>query len=293
MRKFSSIISIVLLTLILSTGVCSAASLNLLRNYPEDGSTSSYPINLGIKLFFDGDISSTESLREANQSCFSLTGADGKEVPILVLFPDDNNKYILVVAEPPDKNVGLGSNLEYTLTIGEELEAKNGAVLGEAQTISFTTRDSGADMKINMAMMAVMFVGMIGFSSFTMRRQAKKANETDDKAKVNPYKVAKETGKSVTEIVEKEEKRKKKAASSKPGGAGGKPVGAASAEKDEDKYADKRVKRVGRPHPISEGGGVYRSGRKAAAEKRAREEAERRAKGTTRPKKSTGKKKKK
>ncbi|MDR0423847.1 MAG: hypothetical protein LBH39_00040 [Clostridiales Family XIII bacterium] len=293
MKKFGSIIALIMLSLFLSTSVCSAASLNLLRNYPEDGSTSSFPVNLGIKLFFDADISSTELLKRVNQTCFTLTSKDdGETVPVSVFFPDNDNKYILVVAEPEDQTAGLGSARSYTLTIDEKLRSRNGARLGEMREINFSTRDASADMKVNMAMMAVMFVGMIAFSSISMRRQMKKASEADTNAKVNPYKVAKETGKNVVDIVEQDEKRKKKAAAAKAAGQQPKSKSAAPSQK-EDKYAGKRVKRVSRPRPISEGGGTYLSGRKALAEQMAREEAERRAKGTTKPKKSGGSRKKK
>jgi hypothetical protein len=293
MKKFGSIIALLMLSLFLSTSVCSAASLNLLRNYPEDGSTSSFPVNLGIKLFFDADISSTAQLKRANENCFTLTSEeDGETIPVSVFFPSDDNKYILVVAEPEDQTAGLGSARSYTLTIDEKLRSRNGAKLGETHEINFRTRDAGVDMKVNMAMMAVMFVGMIAFSSIAMRRQLKKANEADTSTKVNPYKVAKETGKSVVDIVEKEEKRKKKAAAANAPSQAPKPKNAEPSKK-EDKYAGKRVKRVSRARPISEGGGTYLSGRKALAEQLAREAAERRAKGTTKPKKSGGNRKKK
>jgi hypothetical protein len=293
MRKHIGVLFTVLLTLFLSTAPCFAAGLNLVNNYPEEGSGSSPPINLGIKLFFDQNVAARE-VREQNENCFKLLGPDGATVPLKVLYTDSDPNYILVIAEPEDEKNGLGSNTEYRFEIAAELQTADGATLETPQTITFRTRNTAMDMNINMVLMGVMFVGMLVFSTLSMRRQAKKVAGTDEKQRVNPYKVAKETGKSVTEIVALEEKKKQKSAKKKTVAVGSSADGDVAAKKEETAAVDRRrVKRVKEPRPIAAAGSGYRTGRKAAAEKKAREEAERRAKGTTRPKSQGARRKRK
>ncbi|MDR2295990.1 MAG: hypothetical protein LBD95_04250 [Clostridiales Family XIII bacterium] len=287
MRKSIGVFFMVLLpVLLLSTATCFAEGLRLVENYPEEGSRSSPPINLGIKLFFDRDVS-TEAYRAQNEACFKLLDEEDRSVPLRVLYTDADRNYILVVAEPENEKEGLGSDREYRFEISPELQAADDSTLETQKVITFRTRNTSRDMTVNMVLMGVMVVGMLVFSTLSMRRQARKAAAaTADKQRVNPYKVAKETGKSVTEIVAKEEKRKRQAAKRRAG------AGASAADKDADaKDAEsaaaaggRRVKHVRAPRPIAAAGSGYKTGRKAAAEKKAREEAAQRAKGTTKPK---------
>jgi hypothetical protein len=286
MRKFVGVFFTVLLTLFLSTAPCFAAGLSLVNNYPEEGSRSSPPVNLGIKLFFNQDVSAKE-FRGQNEACFKLSDEEGQSVPLRVLYTDADPNYILVIAEPEDAQIGLGSDREYRFEISPELQAADGSVLETPELITFRTRDTSMDMKINMAFMGVMFVGMLVFSTLSMRRQMRKTAEASgDKQKVNPYKVAKETGKSVTEIVAKEERKKQKAAKKVQANTSPPGKGTAAKEAASEGAASargRRVKRVKGPRPIAAAGSAYRTGRKAAAEKKAREEAAQRARGTTRP----------
>jgi hypothetical protein len=293
MRKSVGLFFLVLLTLLLSTSPCFATGLNLVNNYPEEGSKSSPPINLGIKLFFDRNVSAKE-LREQNEACFKLSDEEGKTIPLKILYTEADPTYILVIAEPEDEKNGLGSDKEYRFEISPELRATDDSTLETPKIITFRTRNTNMDMTVNMVLMGIMFVGMLVFSTLAMRRQAKKAAAVAEERKVNPYKVAKETGKSVTEIVAREEKRKQKAAKKKA------PPSVAPAHEDvaesepEEAIADRRrVKRVQGPRPIAAAGSSYRTGRKAAAEKKAREEADRLAKGTTGPKRQSAKGKRK
>jgi hypothetical protein len=293
MRLSVGLFFAVLITLLLATAPAFAADLNLVNNYPEEGSRSSPPINLGIKLFFDKDVSA-EEFREQNEACFKLSDEEGKTVPLRVLYTDADPTYILVIAEPEDEKNGLGSDKAYRFEISPELQAADGSALETPKVITFRTRNTAMDMNINMVLMGVMFVGMLVFSTIAMRRQAKKTAAADDKQKLNPYKVAKETGKSVTEVVALEERKKQKAAKKKTQANVPHADGAGAADASENADAGRsRVKRVKGPRPIAAAGSAYRTGRKAAAEKKAREEAERRAKGTTRPKGQGGKSKKK
>jgi hypothetical protein len=281
-----------ILTLFLSTAPCFAGGLTLVNNYPEEGSASSPPINLGIKLFFDNNVSARE-LRDLNKTCFTLWDDEGKTVPLEVLYTDADPNYILVIAEPEDTKMGLGSDREYRFEIAQELQAVDGSTLDAPEFITFRTRNTARDTSVNMGLMGVMVVGMLVFSVISMRRQAKKSAAAESKEqKVNPYRVAKETGKSVSDIVAQEEKKKKKSAKKNAAGAGKN-----AAEKPAEESASmsgRRVKRVKGPRPIAAAGSSYKTGRKAAAEEKARKEAAGLAKGTTKPKnKSTKNKKKK
>ena len=61
---------------------------------------------------------------------------------------------------------------------------------------------------ISLGMMVVMFGGMIVVTSKAAKKNIEEERKKQDK--VNPYKEAKKTGKSVEEIVEKDQKRKAK-----------------------------------------------------------------------------------
>jgi hypothetical protein len=281
MRKSGGILFAIILMFFMSTAPCFAEGLSLVNNYPEEGSKASPPFNLGIKLFFDNDVAARE-LREQNENCFKLSDDEGKTVPLKVLYTDADPKYILVIAEPEDEKAGLGSDKEYRFEIAQELQALDGSTLDAPELIKFRTRNTSIDMTLNMVLMGVMIVGMLVFSTLSMRRQMKKSAASDEKQRVNPYKVAKETGKNVTDIIAQEEKKKQKVA---------KKNASASDKKEAKDTADaapngsgRRVKRVKGPRPVAAAGSSYKSGRKAAAEKRAREEAERLARGTTKPK---------
>ncbi|MDR0570525.1 MAG: Ig-like domain-containing protein [Clostridiales Family XIII bacterium] len=291
MKKISVAALVALLMLLASTCAGFAAGLNLTDNYPKEGSTGSYPINLGIKLYFDGDVAAAE-VRENNEKCFKLEGEDG-EVPVKVMFTDADPNYILVIAEPADKVAGLGSEKKYTLTIAGELADAAGNTLEEPRELSFTTRNTKGDNTVSMVLMGVMFAAMLIFTMISTKRQIdKEKKKSGEVEKVNPYKKAKETGKRVEDIVAEEEKKKQKAAEM----AAKKKESEASAKDGAKKGASKggrRLKRVKRPRPISEGGGTYLTGRKAAAERRAKEAEERRRKGTTRPKGAKAKARKK
>ena len=103
-------------------------------------------------------------------------------------------------------------------------------------------------------------------------KNAKKQAEADKKTKeekVNPYKEAKKTGKSVEEIVERDQKEKEKRAA--------KAAKKAAAEEEEDDYYDDGKYHVKAPRPISAAGGKYITGRKALAEAQKAEEERRKA----------------
>ena len=75
----------------------------------------------------------------------------------------------------------LAQKATYKLTISKDLMAKSGDTLGKEQTISFTTRDTSVDTKVNMGMMAVMMIGMVVFTSRSAKAMRKK--NTSSKAR--------------------------------------------------------------------------------------------------------------
>ena len=118
------------------------------------------------------------------------------------------------------------------------------------------------------------------------KKEAEKQQAARKEEKVNPYKEAKRTGKSVEEIVEQDQKNKAKQAEKAARKA-------AREAEDYDDYPEEGVYRVKGPRPIASAGGRYITGRKALAEaKKAEEEARKAQQKHYNAKKGKGKKKK-
>ncbi|MEG0156836.1 MAG: hypothetical protein RR661_04220, partial [Anaerovoracaceae bacterium] len=206
-----------------------------------------------------------------------LLDPKGKEVPSKVVFNEDNKKVMLVLADTSNKDVQVEGKTKYTLTIDQGFVAASGETLDKekGETVTFETLDPKSSMTVSMVMMGVMLVGMIFFTSREAKKQvAETAKKKDEK--VNPYKVAKETGKSVEEIVEKEKKKKEKQA-------------AAAAKKERHKRENKVEIasdnfKVKGPRPISAAGIEFKPVKAAKPEKKAQ---------STNPKNQSGKQKNK
>ena len=284
MKKAGIILSLTLLVFLMSFSPSFAAGLKLESSYPENGSHNSMLENVVVKLYFNEDVSAVE-VQDANKSAFEFTDAEGKNLPTRILYPNEK-KQIWVLVEQ-----SLVSNADYKLKISGDLKTINGDTLGEDQLIEFKTRNTSVDSSVNMGLMVVMMVGMIAFTSISTKRQLKKKEEeavAEDKVKVNPYKVAKETGKSVQEVVAKTEKEKEKAKAQAEKRNKNKASNTGKSASIENEFK-KDTKRVTGPRPISVTGSSYKTGRKEKAEQE-RKKAEARANaGTTRPKNSTGK----
>ena len=290
MKRAGAILSLSLLIILMSFSVCFAQGLELLDSYPRDGSSDSRPENFVVKLYFNEDVSATE-LQEGSGDAFRFTDSEGKELPIKALYDSKRPKEIWVFV-----NETLKSDSKYQLFISGEFANANGDTLGVDKTINLKTRNLSTDNNVNMALMGVMMVGMIIFTTLSAKRQVKKQEEEDraeNKAKVNPYKVAKETGKSVEAIVAKTEKEKEKARVKAQAGKSQGRVQVQSKALAKTYEQVKDAKRVAGPKPISVAGSTYITGRKARAEKEREQAAARAATGTTRPKSATGKSKNK
>ncbi len=276
MKKIGVSICLVLMILFGGCIMAFAAddSLEIVNTYPVDGQKNTTVENLSVKLNFNQSVSD-KSNRELNSRAFSIKGKNGKKVPIRVMYNPRDVKQVMVIADNHDGKNKIKEDSNYTLHVSKNLISDTGARLGHDVEIKFTTMNQKRNTMIYMVMMAVMFGGMFFFTSRSARKA--KESELDEKdIKVNPYKEAKRTGKSVEEIVAKQEKEKAKRAER---------VEKAKAKREAEEarlaelYGEEEELapghfRVTAPRPISAAGGKTVSGRKAIAEAR-REQEER------------------
>ncbi len=288
MKKTGIILGLTILMILSSFSFCFAQGLELYDSSPKDGSHQSRPESLCVKLYFN-EVMSSKSVQKENQNAFRFTDSKGKELPIRILYEAKRPKEIWVLV-----NETLESDSSYKLHISGDLADANGSTLGKDKTIVIKTRNLKTDNNVNMALMGVMMVGMVFFTSMSAKHQVKKQEEeaaAKGEAKVNPYKVAKETGKSVEDVVAKTEKNKAKArAQAEKRNKGQTQDGTANGKAAEPEW---NIKRVVGPKPIAAAGSTYKTGRKALAEKEKAKAAAKAAAGTTRPKNASGKSKNK
>ena len=279
MKRAGHILSLIIVTLMLCTAACFAdgtatGNFNLVDEYPRDGATGAAMENVGVKLYFDTEFSE-DVLKNKNDNAFQLVDPEGNSLPLMVLYvPKEDVKeegvkgIILVLLDNTGDNadVKVASNTEYTLKISKDLLADNGSTLGKDTSVTFRTMNQKANTLVNILLMVVMYGGIMVVTMRGVKKAAREENEKQKEEKVNPYKEAKRTGKSVEEIVEKDQKDKAKRAA--------KLAKKAEDEDDDDYEEDNGNYKVKGPRPISAGGGRYITGRKALAEaKKAEEEA--------------------
>ena len=135
----------------------------------------------------------SKSIRQANAKQFKLTNAKGKEIPIRVYYSHKERKdgLMMVVSDIVDTDIQIQGNTEYTLTIGEDLQATDGTTLGHEETIEFRTLDQSRSTMVYTIMMIVMIVGMIFFSMRSAKKAMEKENDQKQKKDtVNPYTVS-------------------------------------------------------------------------------------------------------
>ena len=243
--------------------------------------------NLSVKIYFTKDVMPTsDKIKEKNAKQFKLTDEEGTSIPIKVYYSDKEEGLLMVVSNVRSKdarkaNSVIQGNMNYTLTIGKNLQATDGTKLGTEETIEFKTLDQQKSTTVYMILMVVMMVGMVIYSTKSAKKAAEKEKGESGKSQtVNPYKEAKRTGKSVEEIVARDAKRKAKEAE-----AAAKRKAAEAeimAELESKEKADSSNKRVAGPRPISAAGSKYKvTVVKTQPEKKA----------STNPKNQSGKKK--
>jgi methionine-rich copper-binding protein CopC len=220
--KKVSLIAVLTSLMILAASAFSfaAGELTLVSSYPEDGQKNTSMENLGVKLKFSGPINSKEA-KATDADKFAIYDEDGKVVPTKILFSDKNDGLVLVLADP-DEGFSAKNNSEYKLVIDEGVVDNDGNVLGEEKTVTFKTYNQRVNNMVNMAMMFIMFGGIMFFSVRQQNNQKEDEESKKDapkEAAFNPYKEAKKSGKSLEEVkaeqAKKEEKEAKKKARKK------------------------------------------------------------------------------
>lgn len=221
--------------------------------------------NLSVKIYFNKDVMpANDKIEASNEKQFSLKDADGKKIPVKVYYSDSEKGLLMVVSDVRSKEAkkndidSIEGDMNYTLTIGKNLQASDGSKLGETETIKFKTLDQKKSTRVYMVLMAVMMVGMVVFTTRSAKKAAEKESQEAGKTKtVNPYKEAKRTGKSVEEIVAKDEQRKAKEAEALAKKKARESEIMAALEEEEAKSTSSN-KRVSAPKPISATGSQYK-----------------------------------
>lgn len=290
MRRIGAVISLIIV-LVLSCTTLAFGALELERSYPEDGGSDYQAMNFAVKLYFNQNVAVKE-----NAESVHFYDSDNKKIDFTVVFSEKEEGLALVAAEGD-----LQQNMEYRLVVDDTFQSLSGELLEEDVHIKFSTRDSSKDMTVNMVLMGVMMLAVVVLSTRTMKKSkdgdGKDGKDKKDDKKVNPYKVAKEKGKSVEEIVAKNQRAKEKSqqAAQKAKEQKDKDIAKILEEKGmtrEEAY-DPNLKKVKAPRPIKEAGSDYKSGTKAKEEAKKKEAAKKRAATTTNPKQGKGKAKKK
>ena len=189
-------------------------TLTVVSTSPEEGDTGTAQDNMGVKVIFSEPIYN-EDTNEANAALCTLTDEDGNSVKTKVVFDEGHADEMLVLADVV-KYTDIKGDTKYTMTIGEGFVSADGSKMDGAFSVSFTTLNPRVNMFISMGMMAV----MMGIMVFATRKGMMAAmgggqqNEEEEKTKapekITPYRVAKETGKSVSQVIAEDERRKQK-----------------------------------------------------------------------------------
>ena len=292
MKRWSAILSLALILVMLACPFVYGAGLTVEHITPRDGETGKHPQNMAVKITFSENMTDKEA-QKANEKRFRITDPKGKKQEYRAVYDAKRypNEVWLILQDD------LQSNTEYTITVDKTVVASSGTELGKDYVTTFKTRNLATDSKISM----FMTIGMMGIMIFASSASAKKmAKEQQDQAiankeeVLNPYKIAKEKGISVEEAIAYIEKEKARAARKKK-----KAEAARADDDDDDEEYDYEPEDSGAYHvksrrPISAAGGVtpdsvIRKNKKRRAERKAAEErklAEMKAR-------SAGKKKKK
>ena len=291
MKRIGSIIAVTLIMIITTAMPAFAAGFSIESTTPEDGARNTTKENLCVKINFTSEVGNDESI-EANKDAFRIIDNKGKEFPSLIYYNKENPKYVLILADttkiPQSGDGSIKDDTEYTCILDADVRDNDGNTLGTEQKISFTTMNQGRGMIIYMVLMVGMMVAMMVFTVIQTKKDAEKqAEEKVREETFNPYKEAKQSGKSVEQVIAEHEKESQKGDGLFGGLLGG------SKEKDEEEK-EERGKRDGeyylvkRPQPISAAGSTYKTGRKAKAEaeakKREAEKKERKAEGYSKKK---------
>ncbi len=271
-KRIGAIIVVCVIAFVMLAPHALAASLEIEKTSPKDDETGVPLENLGVKVTFNQEVYSEANEKQNAKAC-KLLDKDGKEVSTQVLFNEKNKDTVLILADTIDedgKTVTADPESDYTLVIDKSFVAADGTTLGKDAEITFTTLNPSTSMKISMVMMLVMVVGMVIASSRSMKKQKEKEEgfKVKKEEKFNPYKVAKETGKPLKEVIAEEQKRREKEAAK----AAKKAKRMQEDEFDDDdeieEYMEPGHYKVKAVRTVAQGGSEYITGKKAEAEKK-------------------------
>ena len=215
MKKISLIAVLTSIMIMAASAFCFAdGGFDLVSSFPEDGQTNTSMENLGVKLTFSNAMDSAEATA-ANADKFTIYDEDGAAIPVQTLFSDTEKGLVLVLADT-DQGFVAKNNSVYKLVISGDLVDNEGNTLGADKTVSFKTYNQRVNNMVNMAMMFVMFGGIMILS--LRQNNEKEDDEPKEEPKeqaFNPYKEAKRTGKSIEEVKAEQAKKEAKEAKKK------------------------------------------------------------------------------
>ena len=276
-KRIVAILCMLVVVFTMSAPCASAAGLSITKTSPENGDKGVPLENMSVKVFFDQSVYNKDNFDE-NRKAFKLVDSKGHEVPTRVLFNKKYKDVALVLAEKEDKKgepIKIEPVSDYTLYIDDSFVAANGDTLDKSQKITFKTLNPSTTMKISMGMMAIMMVVMVAASSKAMKKQQEKQDQENNvhhkEEKFNPYKVAKETGQSVEEVLAIEKKRKEREERKEERKENRKEKFHHEKEEEEEieEYLAPGHYKVKRVRTVAQGGSTYITGRKAEAERKA------------------------
>lgn len=208
MKRIGRILSLIAIVVVLSASASFAAGLTLEDSFPQEGNSNLNPQNVAVKLIFSEKITSLSTI-DKNKHNFAIVDEEGNAMDFTPMYNEEKypNEVWLQI------NSILEQNTKYKVTIYEGMVSDNGNTTDENIELTFATRDTEKDSKGYMMLMFVMIGGMMVFTVIETRRKDKKeSTQKKPDEKVNPYKEARRTGKSVEDIVAKTEKQKQQAA---------------------------------------------------------------------------------
>ena len=194
MRRIGAILFSLIMLIMVAAPIANAADFGVTSTSPKDKETGVPLENMGVKVFFNEEVYSKDNEKENAKKC-KIIDSDGKEI--------EKSK------DKKGKAITIKPLSNYKLVIEKGFKSAGGTELSKDHSVTFETVNPSTTMKISMGMMALMVVGMVFASSRAMKKD-KEADEKKKTEKVNPYKVAKKTGKSVEDVVAAEKKKKEK-----------------------------------------------------------------------------------
>ncbi len=209
MLKFSRKLLFVLVLVMSFSVFASAESLKIEKTIPK-ANEKEVPIeNFSFKLHFNKPVRVKDSERKKLAKYIKIVDPKGKKIKTRILFDKrEKSNEMLVLALP--KSGAMKPDTKYKLKIDKDFKSVDGSTLDKDVSITIKTLDQSRNSKINFLIIGLMVVFMIIFSSKKFNKIKSQTEEIKPPKKVNPYKEAKRTGKSVEEIIEKQKKEQEK-----------------------------------------------------------------------------------